>query len=106
MIDGASRSYHMLGEAMDFRVDANSDGLMDDVNHDGRVDIGDAIMVGNILRALEKSGAVAVGGTGVYETVGAAGGGVALHLDIRGTRASWGRRYPSPVARKYREVPW
>lgn len=106
MIDGASRSYHMLGEAMDCRIDANGDGLMDDVNQDGRVDIDDATMVGNILRALEKSGRVAVGGTGVYETVGAPGGGVALHLDIRGTKASWGRRYPSLAARKYREVPW
>jgi hypothetical protein len=106
VVHGASQSYHMLGEAMDFRVDADSDGLMDDVNRDGRVDIADAVEVGNILRRLEKSGAVATGGTGVYETVGVPGRGVALHLDTRGTKASWGRRYASPVAQKYQEVPW
>ncbi len=106
LVDGASRSQHMQGQAMDFRVDENGDSLMDDVDGNGVVNIRDAIAVGEVIRSLEHSGAVVIGGTGVYETAGAPAMGVGLHLDIRGTRASWGRHYPHPGATTYREIPW
>lgn len=105
-IHGASQSQHLVGKAMDFWVDSDSDGRFDDVDGNGAVDIRDAIRIGKILRSLEDSGAVAMGGTGVYETHAGPITSVNMHLDIRGDRASWGRSYPNPTTQKYDAVTW
>ncbi len=110
LIHGATRSQHMQGKAMDFIVDKNDDGDMDDLDGDGDCDIHDAIIVGNILRRLENEGKVVPGGTGVYELVWPTDPKSPirsnLHLDVRGAQASWGRHYASPIAVEYTEIPW
>lgn len=105
---GASQSRHMRGQAMDFKVDDDGDGLFDDLNHDGKVDINDAIVVGQIIRGMEHRGEVAIGGTGVYEVGRTPGPGLDanLHTDIRGFDARWGRHYANDHTPDYTDVPW
>jgi hypothetical protein len=108
-VGGASQSYHMEGLALDFVVDKNDDGVMDDVNGDGVVNIQDAIAVGHLIRQLETGGTVTPGGTGAYETIPAKPGepvNVNLHTDVRGKQAKWGRHYANPDTEEYTEVPW
>jgi hypothetical protein len=105
---GASQSRHMRGQAMDFRVDDDGDRLFDDLNRDGKVDIKDAIVVGRILRELERRGEVVIGGTGVYE-VGRTplpGLDANLHTDIRGFDARWGLHYANDHTPDCTDVPW
>ena len=41
----ASLSRHMYGDAADIYIDDTGSGEMSDLNHDGRVDIGDARVI-------------------------------------------------------------
>jgi len=80
-------SRHMYGDAMDWYVDNNRDGRMDDLNGDGRVDIRDARVIAEAAEQVEKKYPSLVGGIGVYRPTGAHSGFV--HLDTRGYRARW-----------------
>lgn len=97
-VSGARLSQHMWGRAADLMVDERPrDGRMDGVNRDGKVSIQDAIVVGRIVRRLERQGKVVPGGTGVYEQRRPLGGyGANAHLDVRGRQAKWGRHYDTP----------
>jgi hypothetical protein len=77
----------MYGDAADGWVDNDGDGVMDDLNGDGRIDLRDAEI---ILRAVERVEAKypgLVGGCGLYNAGPAHGPFV--HIDARGYRARW-----------------
>lgn len=80
-------SRHMYGDAMDFFVDNDRDGRMDDLNGDGRVDTGDGRVIVRAAERVEREHPRVVGGIGLYTPTGAHAGFV--HLDTRGYRARW-----------------
>ncbi len=83
----AGLSRHMYGDAADIFIDSNGDGQMDDLNHDGRVNIGDSRVVLQALDKVETAHPELVGGGGVYPAE--AGHGPFIHIDTRGYRARW-----------------
>ena len=80
-------SRHMYGDAMDWYVDNDRDGRMDDLNGDGKVNTGDGRVIVNAATAVEKKYPELVGGVGLYAPTGAHSGFV--HIDTRGYRARW-----------------
>ncbi len=85
----ASLSRHMWGEAVDFIIDEDpKDGIMDDMNHDGTVDVRDAFFIRDLLTRLAEEGRIKPGGIGVYSPP--RNSQVQLHLDVRGVPARWG----------------
>ncbi|NIP82905.1 MAG: DUF882 domain-containing protein, partial [Gemmatimonadetes bacterium] len=50
-----SVSRHMYGDAMDFYVDNDGDGRMDDLNGDGRIDRGDAAVIARAAGRVEAA---------------------------------------------------
>jgi hypothetical protein len=81
-------SRHMYGDAIDFAIDNDGDGRMDDLNGDGRVNVHDARVVANAAQEVEREHPHLVGGIGIYSPTGAHSGFV--HIDTRGNRARWG----------------
>jgi uncharacterized protein YcbK (DUF882 family) len=81
-------SRHMYGDAMDFYIDNNRDGRMDDLNGDGRVDIRDAQIIARAAEAVERRYPHLIGGIGIYRPNPGAHSGF-VHLDTRGFRARW-----------------
>ena len=80
-------SRHMYGDAMDWFVDNDGDGRMDDLNGDGRIDVEDARVIAAAAERVERRHPHLVGGIGVYRPTGAHSGFV--HIDTRGYRARW-----------------
>jgi hypothetical protein len=80
-------SRHMYGDAMDWFIDNDGDGRMDDLNGDGRVDIRDLRLVAEAAERVERRYPQLVGGIGLYPPTAAHGGFV--HIDTRGYRARW-----------------
>ena len=80
-------SRHMYGDALDWFVDNDRDGRMDDLNGDGRIDTGDGRVIVKAAESVERKYPHLVGGIGLYEPTGAHSGFV--HLDTRGIRARW-----------------
>jgi hypothetical protein len=80
-------SRHMYGDAMDWFVDNDRDGRMDDLNHDGRIDTDDGRVIVQAAEAVEREHPSLVGGIGLYRPTGAHAGFV--HIDTRGFRARW-----------------
>ena len=88
---GRSRvSRHMYGDAADVFVDNDGDGRMDDLNRDGRIDSRDARVILDAVEQVERMHGELAGGVGVYRATRAHG--PFAHVDVRGTRARWGRR--------------
>lgn len=85
----ARDSRHQYGDAADVFVDNNRDGRMDDLNRDGRVDSRDAKVLLESIERVEKRHPDLVGGAGLYRATKAHGPFV--HVDVRGTKARWGR---------------
>lgn len=83
----AGLSRHMYGDAADIFIDSNGDGVMDDLNHDRRVDIRDARVVSQAVDRVEAAHPELIGGAGVYPA--APGHGPFIHIDTRGYRARW-----------------
>ncbi len=83
----AAVSRHMYGDASDIFIDDNGDGQMDDLNHDGRIDINDARVILAAVDRVEAAHPELVGGAGVYVATG--GHGPFIHIDTRGYRARW-----------------
>jgi hypothetical protein len=87
--DGRSGvSRHMFGDAADVFVDNDGDGRMDDLNHDGRVDLRDARVILDAADRVERLHPALTGGVGVYRATGSHG--PFAHVDARGWRARWG----------------
>lgn len=89
-IGNVKYSRHQYGDAADVFVDENPrDGVMDDLNRDGKVDKADAIWLRDLFdRALAGDGAEGLqGGLGAYGSNAAHGPFV--HVDTRGFPARW-----------------
>jgi hypothetical protein len=83
-------SRHVYGGAADIYIDQNPlDGVMDDLNADGRLDRGDARWLADFVDEMSRRGDFGprIGGLGVYGRTSAHGAFV--HVDVRGTRARW-----------------
>lgn len=83
----ASESRHMYGDAADVFVDANGDGLMDDLDGDGKVTIRDARVLYAVAEGVESEYPDLAGGLSAYPATSAHG--PFLHIDARGVRARW-----------------
>lgn len=83
-------SRHEYGDAADVFVDEDCDGLMDDLNHDGRHTIADARVLGSIVNDLQGTPEFAglLGGLGTYAA--SPGHGPFMHVDTRGFSVEWG----------------
>lgn len=80
-------SRHMYGDAMDIAVDNDHNGIMDDLNGDGRINLTDARVIGEAVERVEKKYPQLVGGMHYYPPTGGHQGMV--HIDTRGYRARW-----------------
>lgn len=83
----ASLSRHMYGDASDVFIDNDGDGMMDDLNGDGRVDMDDARVIAAAAERVEREHPSLVGGVGLYSS--GPGHGPFVHIDTRGYRARW-----------------
>lgn len=79
----------MYGDAADIIIDADGDGRMDDLNHDGRVDRGDVRVIEESVERVERRYPELAGGLGLYDAMGPRG--PFAHIDVRGTVARWTR---------------
>ncbi|GAC1651545.1 MAG: hypothetical protein NVS4B3_12470 [Gemmatimonadaceae bacterium] len=83
----AALSRHMYGDAADIYIDNTGSGMMNDLNHDGRVNIRDAAVIQAAVDRVEAQHPELVGGCGIY--VASGGHGPFTHIDVRGYRARW-----------------
>jgi hypothetical protein len=83
----ASLSRHMYGDASDIFIDNDGNGWMDDLNHDGKLNIKDAEVILAAVERVEQAHPTLVGGAGVYAA--SSGHGPFIHIDVRGYRARW-----------------
>jgi len=92
-IGNVPNSRHQWGGAADIFVDESpQDGVMDDLNHDGKVDLLDAQYLYRLFEGASGSAEhrELTGGLGVYGSTSTHGPFV--HVDARGYRARWGER--------------
>jgi hypothetical protein len=90
-IGNVKYSRHVWGGAADIFVDENpKDGMMDDLNKDGKIDIRDAGVLYKIIDPMHRRSFYApfIGGLGRYKKNPAHGPYV--HVDARGRRTRWG----------------
>ncbi|HSD31429.1 MAG TPA: D-Ala-D-Ala carboxypeptidase family metallohydrolase [Gemmatimonadales bacterium] len=83
-------SRHQYGAAADIFIDERPrDGVMDDLNHDGRTDIRDARVLYDLIDRHQDDPAFRplIGGLGLYPSTSAHGPFV--HVDVRGYAARW-----------------
>jgi hypothetical protein len=83
----AARSRHMYGDAADVFVDADQNGMMDDLNGDGKITVADAVVLRNAAERVEADYPSLVGGLSAYPATSAHGPFV--HVDARGVKARW-----------------
>lgn len=81
-------SRHVYGDAFDFFIDLEDNGMASDLNGDGRLDRRDAYRLVAIIEDLQAEKKIPMGGIGIYNTV-AGDCVVSMHLDLRGHRATW-----------------
>jgi hypothetical protein len=82
-------SRHQFGDAADIFIDNDGNGRMDDLNHDGHINTHDVRVLLAAVDRVERDHPELVGGAGVYRATRAHG--PFLPVDVRGTRARWGR---------------
>ena len=82
-------SQHQFGAAADIFIDENGDGVMDDLNGDGRSDIRDAEVLYRLIdsAAARPEAQGLIGGIGKYPSTAAHGPFV--HVDVRDGKARW-----------------
>jgi hypothetical protein len=91
-------SMHMYGRAVDFIIDEDHNGRMDDLNGDGTSDLADAVLVREIVDAIDLEnppgpGSI-TGGCGIYPRHDIKARPVQtpyLHIDVRGYWGDSGR---------------
>jgi hypothetical protein len=88
-IGNVANSRHVYGDAMDFFVDIDGDGAMDDLNGDGKSNRDDVDLLFEIVEDFKRQpqNTLLVGGVGRYYKASHHGGFV--HVDARGFRARW-----------------
>ncbi|MEO0082034.1 MAG: hypothetical protein ABIL25_07065 [candidate division WOR-3 bacterium] len=82
-------SAHYYGGAADVYIDADNDGEMDDLNHDGQSTSADARILAGWVDELEQVHPELVGGCGWYRRTRSRGPFV--HTDVRGEPMRWHR---------------
>jgi len=90
-IGNVKYSRHVYGGAADIFIDEDpQDGMMDDLNHDGKIDYKDAGVIYDIIDAMYGKPwyAIFMGGLGRYKKT--KDHGPFVHVDARGFRARWG----------------
>ena len=90
-IGNVQYSRHVWGGASDIYVDESPrDGVMDDLNGDGRIDTRDAGVIYDLIDGMHGQSWYAsfVGGLGRYRKT--SNHGPFVHVDVRGFRARWG----------------
>ena len=91
-IGNGRHSRHIYGGAADIFIDANNDGVMDDLNGDGVHDRRDAAALFDLVDSLSHNApqfTPLIGGLGEYPPT--SNHGPFVHVDERGWRARWGR---------------
>jgi len=83
----ATHSRHMYGDASDIFVDQDGNGVMDDLNGDGKITIDDAKVLFHAAEVVEAAHPDLVGGLSAYHATSAHGPFV--HVDARGFKARW-----------------
>lgn len=89
-IGNVKYSRHLWGGAADIYLDGDLDGMMDDLNRDGKIDYRDADIIYRIIDSMggrpwyERF----LGGLAKYKKTSSHGPFV--HVDVRGKRARWG----------------
>jgi hypothetical protein len=83
----AALSRHMYGDASDIFIDNDGNGSMDDLNHDGKVNLNDARVILAAVTRVEAAHPSLIGGCGVY--AGTSAHGPFTHIDTRGYPARW-----------------
>ena len=80
---------HLYGDAADIFIDEDKDGYMDDLNGDGKIDIGDAKALQSLAQSLSinSEGKWIQGGLASYRKNEFRGPFV--HVDARGYPARW-----------------
>jgi hypothetical protein len=90
LIGNVAYSRHLWGDAVDFFIDHDPrDGMMDDLNGDGRIDYNDATLLYDIIEEISERPWYEkfLGGLGWYRRTSSHGPFV--HVDVRGYRARW-----------------
>ena len=90
-IGNVKYSRHIYGGAADIFVDENpKDGMMDDLNRDGKIDYNDAAVIYRIVDELygKRFYAPFLGGLARYKKT--FNHGPFVHIDVRGRRVRWG----------------
>ena len=89
LIGNVAASRHVYGDALDFYVDVNRDGLMDDLDGDGDSNGRDIDLLYNIVEGYREQAGYdgSPGGIGRYYKTSRHSGFV--HVDTRGYRARW-----------------
>ncbi len=89
-IGNVANSRHIYGGASDIYIDEDGDGVMDDLNKDGKVNLADARILYTLADQFVKrhERRDLAGGVGLYKANSAHGPFV--HVDVRGSRARWG----------------
>lgn len=81
-------SRHQWGDAADIFVDQNPpDGVMDDLNRDGKIDKNDSLILARLVGELEITEQTQRGGVGTYKSTKSHGPFV--HVDARGVSKRW-----------------
>jgi uncharacterized protein YcbK (DUF882 family) len=86
-VERGHNSAHIYGGAADIIVDANNDGRLDDLNHDGQSGSKDAKLLAAWAEELETQHPELVGGIGWYSRTRRRG--AFIHVDVRGKHARW-----------------
>jgi len=86
-VERGHNSAHIYGGAADIIIDANNDGRLDDLNHDGQSNRKDAKLLAGYVDDLEAQHPELVGGVGWYSRTRSHG--AFIHVDVRGGRARW-----------------
>lgn len=89
LIGNVAASRHVYGDALDFYIDVNRDGLMDDLDGDGDNDQADIDLLYSIVEGYREHTGYdgSTGGIGRYYKTSRHSGFV--HVDTRGYRARW-----------------
>lgn len=83
-------SRHLFGDASDIYIDNDRDGVMDDLDGDGKITKKDAVALADLAKEIAEADHRnwPKGGIGIYEANAAHGPFV--HIDARGFPARWG----------------
>ncbi|MFC6197194.1 hypothetical protein [Ponticaulis profundi] len=83
-------SRHLFGDAADIYIDQDGDGVMDDLNGDGKITKADAVALADLAKSIasENKKDWPAGGIGIYDSN--AVHGPFVHIDARGYPARWG----------------